>query len=61
VIAAHAPGLSESRRITAARLVVQTVSAALFLILRDPDDRRSRELIAELKIMLRTYAAALVA
>jgi AcrR family transcriptional regulator len=61
VLAAFAPELPASQRVAAAMLFVQTVSAGLFLVLREPSEERNRALIAELKRMLRAYAGALVA
>lgn len=61
VLAGFAPEMPEARRDAVARLFVQTVSAGLFLVLRDPDNPTNREVVAELKRMLRAYAGALVA
>lgn len=60
VLDAYAPDVDQARRLAAARLFVQTVSAGLFLVLRTPEDHeRNRAVIAELKRMLKAYAGAL--
>jgi AcrR family transcriptional regulator len=60
VIAAHAPEIPARRRDIIARVMVQTVSAGLFLVLRDPELEDARALISELKRMLRAYAETLL-
>ncbi len=61
IFEAYAPDVAMERRETVAQIMVQTVSAGLFLILRDPIGGRRKNLIAELKTMLRAYAAELAA
>ena len=55
VLRERAAHLSDERRATAAQLLVQTVSAGLFLIFRPELEDRVADLIAELKVMLRAY------
>ncbi|MBT8492738.1 MAG: TetR/AcrR family transcriptional regulator [Deltaproteobacteria bacterium] len=57
VLRERAAHLDSDRRATAAQLLVQTVSAGLFLIFRPELEERVPALIAELKTMLRAYAA----
>lgn len=60
ILAAHLPALSSAERAGAARLMVQTIGAGLLACQR-LDAAAADQLLAELKLMLRAYAAELAA
>jgi AcrR family transcriptional regulator len=57
LLAAHLPPMASSRRRLAAQVVVETTKALLPLT-SAPDGTLRRELVAELKLLLRAYLAA---
>jgi hypothetical protein len=61
ILEANLAGLSAERAATVGRLIVQTIGGSLFSTLRLADDATRDRVIAELKVMLRAYLAALTA
>jgi AcrR family transcriptional regulator len=54
ILGAHSAAVPEKRRVVIAKVVVQTISAILFLCARD-GGQEARELLAETKTMLHSY------
>lgn len=60
VMAAFAPEVSQEHRRAAASIVVETISAILFVAVRR-DEREAERLVVELKTMVRAYLSTLLA